>query len=102
GFGGYGTVETVGLHHQLSMVDLNVKAVIHLTALLLPDLRQRGGDIVNVGSTAAFQPTPYLATYGATKAFVFNWSLALGEELRGSGVRVLCLCPGPTESNFFR
>lgn len=102
GFGGYGRVENIELEHQLSMIDLNIKAVVHLTARLLPELKVRGGDIVNVSSTAAFQPTPYLATYGASKSFVFNWSLALGEELRGSGVRVLCLCPGPTESNFFR
>lgn len=84
------------------MIDLNVKAVVALTAGLLPVLCERGGDIVTVASTAAFQPTPFLATYGATKAFVLNWSLALNYELRGSGVRSLCLCPGPTESNFFR
>lgn len=102
GFGGYGRVDAMDLQHQLSMIDLNVKAVVELTTRLLPLLRERGGDIVNVASTAAFQPTPFLATYGATKAFVLNWSLALGYELRGSGVRSLCLCPGPTESNFFR
>lgn len=102
GFGGYGTVGEIDLQHQLSMIDLNVKAVVHLTQQLLPELRARGGDIVCVGSTAAFQPTPFLATYGATKAFVLSWTLALNYELRGSGVRALCLCPGPTESNFFR
>lgn len=102
GFGGYGTVDSIDLQHQLSMIDLNVKAVVELTARLLPVLKERGGDIVNVASTASFQPTPFLATYGATKAFVLNWSLALDCELQGSGVRSLCLCPGPTESNFFR
>lgn len=102
GFGGYGTVDGLDLEHQLSMIDLNVKAMVHLTGRLLPTLRARGGDIMNVASTAAFQPTPFLATYGATKAFVLNWSLALSYELQGSGVRALCLCPGPTESNFFR
>ena len=58
--------------------------------------------LLNIASTAAFQPTPYLATYGATKAFVLNWTLALGEDLRGTKVRTLAVCPGPTRSNFFK
>jgi short-subunit dehydrogenase len=58
--------------------------------------------IVNVASTAAFQPTAYMAAYGASKAFVLHWSLALNEELRGTGVRALALCPGPTATDFFR
>ena len=58
--------------------------------------------MLNVASTAAFQPTPYLATYGATKAFVLNWSLAINEDLRGTGVRAIAVCPGPTRSNFFQ
>jgi short-subunit dehydrogenase len=63
---------------------------------------ERGGCVVNIASTAGFQPTPYLATYGATKAFVLNWTLALGEDLRGTKVRTLAVCPGPTRSNFFK
>jgi short-subunit dehydrogenase len=65
-------------------------------------LKQRGGAIVTVASTAAFQPTPYLAAYGATKAFVLHWSLALNEELRGTNLRTLAVCPGPTSTEFFR
>ncbi|MFT4901599.1 MAG: short-subunit dehydrogenase [Lentimonas sp.] len=102
GFGDYGRMPDLAVDKQLRMIDLNVRAVVDLTARLLPVMLERGGAIINVASTAAFQPTPFLATYGATKAFVLNWSLALNEDLRGSGVRVLAVCPGPTRSNFFR
>jgi short-subunit dehydrogenase len=84
------------------MVDVNVRAVVELTARLTPALRARGGAVVNVASTAAFQPTPFMAVYGAAKAFVLHWSLALGEELRGTGVSVTAVCPGPTATEFFR
>jgi short-subunit dehydrogenase len=56
---------------------------------------------MNVASTAAFQPTPFIGVYGATKAFVLHWSLALNEELRGTGVRCMAVCPGPTSTQFF-
>lgn len=102
GFGGYGRFDEVGADHQLGMIDVNVRAVVALTAGLLPVLRERGGCVITIASTAAFQPTPYLATYGATKAFVLHWSLALNEDLRGSGVRALAVCPGPTSTDFFR
>jgi hypothetical protein len=69
---------------------------------MLPILRARGGAIINVASTVAFQPTPFAATYGATKAFVLNWSIALNEELRGTGVRALAVCPGTTRTEFFQ
>jgi short-subunit dehydrogenase len=84
------------------MIDLNMRAVVDLTHRMMPSLKERGGSIVNVASVAGFQATPYLATYGATKAFILNWSLALDEELRGSNVRALTVCPGPTRSNFFK
>ncbi|HNC23016.1 MAG TPA: SDR family NAD(P)-dependent oxidoreductase [Opitutaceae bacterium] len=102
GFGGYGHFPAPSLGHQLEMLDVNVRAVVHLTGLLLPAIRERGGAIINVASTAAFQPTAYMATYGASKAFVLHWSLALHEELRGSGVQTLAVCPGPTATDFFR
>ncbi len=102
GFGGYGRVDEVPREHQLGMIDVNVRAVVDLTARLLPELKRRGGAVVNIASTAAFQPTPYLATYGATKAFLLHWSLALNEDLRGSGVRALAVCPGPTATEFFK
>lgn len=101
GFGGYGRIDELGRNHQLEMIDLNVRAVVDLTARLVPELRRRGGAVLNIASTAAFQPTAYMATYGATKAFVLHWSLALGEDLREAGVRVLAVCPGPTATEFF-
>ena len=78
GFGDYGRFPDMEIGKQLTMIDLNVRAVVDLSARLLPAILPRGGTIVTIASTAAFQPTPYLTTYGATKAFVRNWSLALG------------------------
>ena len=101
GFGAYGRFPEPNLSHQLEMLDVNVRALVQLSGQLLPFLRERGGAIINVASTAAFQPTPFMATYGASKAFVLHWSLALNEELRGTGVRTLAVCPGPTSTEFF-
>lgn len=102
GFGSYGHFPKPNLEHQLGLLDVNIRGLVHLTGRMLPTLRSRGGAIINLASTAAFQPTPYMATYGASKAFVLHWSLALNAELRGSGVRVLTVCPGPTATQFFR
>ncbi len=102
GFGDYGCQHTLDRTKQLNMIDLNIRGIVDLTSQLLPMMLERGGSVVNIASTAAFQPTPYLATYGATKAFVLNWTLALGEDLRETKVRTLAVCPGPTRSNFFR
>ena len=102
GFGAFGAFPAPGLPRQLEMIDVNVRAVVHLTGLLLPLMKARGGAIINIASTVAFQPTAYTATYGATKAFVLHWSLALNEELRGTGVRTLAVCPGTTTTPFFR
>lgn len=101
GIGAYGASQEIPADRQLSLLDLNVRAVVHLTALLMPLLLERGGTVINIASTAAFQPTPQLAAYGASKSFVLNWSLALGDDLRGTGVRTLCVCPGPTATRFF-
>jgi len=101
-FGVYGLFPEPGIAQQLEMVDVNVRAVLHLTGALMPAMKARGGVIVTVASTAAFQPTAYLDTYGATKAFVLHWSLGLNEELRGTGVSTLAVCPGPTSTEFFR
>lgn len=102
GFGAYGCFPEPNLQHQLELVDVNVRAVLHLTGLLLPLLKRRGGTVLTVASTAAFQPTAYMAAYGASKTFVLHWSLALNEELRGTGVRMLAVNPGPTATQFFR
>ncbi len=102
GFGVYGNFPEPAGAQQLEMVDVNVRAVLQITAALLPALKARGGVVMTVASTASFQPTPYLATYGATKAFVLHWSLSLNEELRGTGVSALAVCPGPTSTDFFK
>jgi uncharacterized protein len=84
-----------------SMIDLNVRALVELTRLALPPMLERGrGRLVNVVSTSAFQPVPFLNVYGATKAFVLSFTEALATELAGSGVRVQALCPGLTRSEF--
>jgi short-subunit dehydrogenase len=86
---------------QLGMIDLNVRALVELTHIYWPEMlaRKRGG-VLNVASTAAFQPGPLMAIYYATKAFVLSFSEALWKEAQGTGVHVSCLCPGPTASNF--
>jgi len=84
-----------------AMCDVNVRGVVELTrAFLPPMLERRRGRIVNVASTAAFQPIPYLGVYAATKSFVLSFSEALGEELRGTGIQVQALCPGITATEF--
>jgi short-subunit dehydrogenase len=81
---------------------VNVVALVDLTHALLPGMLARGeGAVVNVASTAAFQPSPYFAVYSAAKTFVLNFSLALRQEYRRRGVRVLALCPGPVDTGFF-
>jgi uncharacterized protein len=102
GFGSFGSFADSALPRQLEMIDLNIRALVQLTGLLLPALQARGGAIMNIASTVAFQPTAYAATYGATKAFVLNWTLALNEELRGSNVRAMAVCPGTTRTEFFQ
>jgi short-subunit dehydrogenase len=84
-----------------AMLDVNVRAVVELTHAFLPAMKERGrGGIVNVASSAAFQPVPFLTVYAATKAFVLSFTEGLAEELRGSGVRVQALCPGLTKTEF--
>ncbi len=101
GFGAHGPVAGIGAEQQLEMIEVNVAALTRLTAMLLPGmLQRRHGAILNVASTAAFQPGPYEAVYCATKAYVLSFTEALAEEVRGSGVRVCCLAPGATDTGF--
>jgi short-subunit dehydrogenase len=101
GFGTYGAFSKTDLATELQMMQVNMVALTHLTKLLLPVMLRRGhGKILNVASTAAFQPGPGMANYYATKAYVVSFSLALADELRGSGVSVTTLCPGPTRTEF--
>ena len=102
GFGSFGPFPGPGLDRCLEMIDLNARAPMVLTGRLLPLLLERGGAVINVASIAAFQPTPLMTVYGATKAFLLNWSLGLWQDLRETKVHVLCVCPGPTRTNFFR
>lgn len=102
GFGSYGEFTGLDQEKEISMLSVNVAGPLAVTQAFLPELQRRGGAIINVASTASFQSTPYLATYGATKSFLRHWSLSLAYELQDKGVLVQCLCPGPTESNFFK
>jgi short-subunit dehydrogenase len=102
GFGSMGEFTKLDLARELEMIDLNVKALVDLTyRFLLPMRARKQGTIINVASTAGFQPVPFMATYAATKAFVLSFSEALWEENRAHGVHVMALCPGVTETNFF-
>ena len=101
GFGGYGRFPGGGPEEQMRLIDVNLRAVVDLTSRLMDPLRERGGAILLVASTAAWQPTPWLATYGAAKGFILNWGLALREDLKESGIGVTVLCPGPTRTDFF-
>lgn len=101
GFGHAGAFAAESAEPQLGMIDLNVRALTELTHIYWKDMLARGrGGVLNVASTAAFQPGPMMAVYYASKAFVLSFSEALWEEARGTGVKVSCLCPGPTASKF--
>ena len=103
GFATYGKFTEIDLNAELQEMQVNMVALTHLTKLFLPDMLKKGwGKILNVSSTAAFQAGPLMAVYYATKAYVLSFSEALAEELRGTGVTVTVLCPGPTESGFQR
>jgi short-subunit dehydrogenase len=101
GFGDHGPFADAELAKLLRMIQVNVTALTELTGLFLPGMLARGrGKVLNVGSVAGFQPGPLMAVYYATKAFVNSLSEALDDELRGTGIGVTCLCPGPTRSEF--
>jgi len=100
GYGVFGEFTDGKLAPQLGMIQLNVVSLVALTKLFLPGIIAARGKIMNVASTAAFQPGPYMAVYYATKAFVLFFSEALAAELEDTGVTVTALCPGPTASGF--
>ena len=103
GFATNGHFETLSPERDHEQVMVDVTAVVDLTHAFMPTLLERspGAAIINVASTAAFQPLPYMAVYGASKAFVLSFSQALAEEYRTRGLRVLALCPGSTDTTFF-
>lgn len=103
GFGSAGRFLEADAETQAAIVRVNCEAVVAIARHFVPSLAKlRAGGILHVASTAAYQPTPYMASYGASKAFVMSFSLALREELSGSGVRVVTLCPGPVPTGFQR
>jgi uncharacterized protein len=103
GFGTYGPFHTIPANDDHDQIMVNVAALVGLTHLVLPGMAQRHeGAVINVASGAAFQASPYMAVYGATKAFVLSFSEALWAEYRQQGIRVLAVCPGPTDTGFFK
>jgi hypothetical protein len=103
GFGAHGEFARMSEQEILGQIHLNITALTELTRLFLPAMVQRrSGRIMNVASTAAFQPGPLMAVYYATKAYVLSFSEAIANELRGSGVAVTCFCPGATHTGFAR
>lgn len=103
GFGQYGFFAENDLEECLRQIQLNVTTLTHLTRLYLPEMIERkSGKILNVASTAAFQPGPLMAVYFATKAYVLHFSEALANELAGTGITVTCLCPGATATEFHK
>lgn len=101
GFGTYGNFAELPIDGELRMMQVNIVTLTHLTRLLLPEMiARRGGRVLNVASTAAFMSGPLMAVYYASKAFVLSFSEALNNELRGTGVSVTALCPGPTSTDF--
>lgn len=101
GFGLRGRFDELPLDRQLEMIDLNIRALTNLSFVVINDMVLKGGgSILNVASTAAFQPGPKMAVYFATKAFVLSFTEALHEEWQNCGIKVSALCPGPTRTEF--
>lgn len=101
GFAKHGAFTEVAFDTQRDQVMLNVASLVELTHLFLPMIERKQGGVINIASTAAFQPVPYMAVYAASKAFVLSFSEALWGEYRSRGVKVLALCPGATDTPFF-
>jgi short-subunit dehydrogenase len=101
GFSTTGRIQDADADSEVAMVRLNVEAVAHLCALFVPGMVERGqGGVLNLASTAAFQPIPGQAAYGGSKAFVLSYTQALSQELKGTGVSATALCPGPVDTEF--
>lgn len=102
GFGSAGDFSSLPLDKELEMIDLNIRALVAITHRYLQRMRELGrGTIINVSSTASFQPIPFMATYAATKAFVTSFTESLLEENKPFGIRIMAFCPGSTKTNFF-
>ncbi len=100
GFGKFGDFRRVAVEEDCRMIDLNCKALVRMTRMVLPYMHP-GSHILQLDSLSAFQPVPYIATYGATKAFVLSYTRAISRELRGSGIRIMTMNPGWVKTEFF-
>ena len=100
GFGKFGKFEDIPLKEQMNMIDLNCKALMAVTYLTLPYMPE-GSRVYQLGSLSAFQPVPYITTYGATKAFVLSFSRALNKELEKRNIKMIAVCPGWVRTEFF-
>jgi len=101
GIGSFGYLNEIEMERELKLIDVNIRALTELTKMFLPSMIEQGeGAIMNVASTAAFCAGPKMATYYASKSYVLNFTEALYEELKGSEIKVSCLCPGPVKTNF--
>ena len=99
GYGLFGTFTDMDLHNQLGIIELNDKALTGMCLLSLPYM-ERGDKIINLGSNSSWQPVPYIAVYGASKAYVLSFSRAIGRELKTRGIQVLCVCPNWVRTEF--
>lgn len=100
GFGKFGAFHNIPLEDELRMIDLNCKALVAMTRLTLPYM-EKGSHILQLDSLSAFQPVPYITTYGATKSFVLSYSRAMNAELKKSGIRMMAMNPGWVKTEFF-
>ena len=100
GFGKFGSFQNIPLQDELRMIDLNCKALVAMTRLTLPYMT-KGSHILQLDSLSAFQPVPYITTYGATKSFVLSYSRAMNAELKGTGIRMMAMNPGWVKTEFF-
>lgn len=101
GVGSFGYLSEIEMKKELKLIDVNIRALTELTKIFLPSMIEHGeGAIMNVASTAAFCAGPKMATYYASKSYVLNFTEALYEELKGSEIKVSCLCPGPVKTSF--
>lgn len=99
GYGLFGEFETMDVEDQAGIIDVNDRALTMLCGIALPYMT-RGSGIINMGSNSSWQPVPYIAVYGASKAYVLSFSRALGRELKSRGIQVLCVCPGWIRTEF--
>ena len=100
GFGKFGDFDDIPVEEELRMIDLNCKALVMMTRLVLPYMAA-GSHVLQLDSLSAFQPVPYITTYGATKAFVLSYSRAMNQELKGRGIRMMAMNPGWVKTEFF-